>query len=80
MRVNAIAPGWTLTEKKINEGLNEKHVEKVVSTMALKKLAKPEDIANSAVMLASDKLSNHITGQVIEIAGGMEGRLVAGTK
>ena len=48
--------------------------------MALKKLAKPEDIANSAVMLASDKLSNHITGQVIEIAGGMEGRQIAGIK
>ena len=80
VRVNAIAPGWTLTEKKINEGLNEKHVERVVSTMALKKLAKPEDIANSAVMLASDSLSNHITGQVIEIAGGMEGRQITGTK
>ena len=80
VRVNAIAPGWTLTDKKINEGLNEKHVEKVVSTMALKKLAKPEDIANSAIMLASDSLSNHITGQVIEIAGGMEGRQIVGTK
>ena len=48
--------------------------------MSLKKLAKPEDVANSAIMLASDSLSGHITGQVIEIAGGMEGRLVAGTK
>ena len=51
-----------------------------VSTSPLKKLAKPEDVANSAIMLASDSLSAHITGQVIEIAGGMEGRLVAGTK
>jgi len=30
--------------------------------------------------LASDSLSGHVTGQIIEIAGGMEGRLIAGTK
>ena len=80
VRINAVAPGWTLTDKKINEGLNEKHVEKVVSTMALKKLAKPQDVANSVTMLASNNLSNHITGQIIEIAGGMEGRQITGTK
>lgn len=80
VRVNAIAPGWTLTEKKNSEKINKENVEKIVSTMALKKFAKPEDIANSAIMLASDKLSNHITGQVIEIAGGMEGRQIAGIK
>ena len=80
VRVNAVAPGWTVTQKKIDEGLNQNHVDKVVSTMALKKLATPEDVANSIVMLASDSLSGHVTGQIIEIAGGMEGRLIAGTK
>ena len=44
--------------------------------MSLKKLATPEDIANTIVSLSSDKISGHITGQVIEIAGGMEGRLI----
>jgi 3-oxoacyl-[acyl-carrier protein] reductase len=48
--------------------------------MALKKLATPEDVANSIVMLASDSISGHITGQIIEIAGGMEGRLITGIK
>ena len=48
--------------------------------MSLKKLATPEDVANSIVILSSDSLSGHITGQVIEIAGGMEGRLITGTK
>ena len=80
MRVNAIAPGWTVSQKRLEEGLDQKRVERIVSTISLKKLATPEDVANSAIMLASDSLSGHITGQVIEIAGGMEGRLVAGTK
>ena len=80
VRVNAIAPGWTVSQKRIDEGIDQKRMERITSTMPLKKLAKPEDVANSAIMLASDSLSGHITGQVIEIAGGMEGRLVAGTK
>ncbi|MDG1544813.1 MAG: SDR family NAD(P)-dependent oxidoreductase [Candidatus Poseidoniia archaeon] len=80
VRVNAIAPGWTVSQKKIDEGLDQTRVNRITSTMSLKKLAKPEDVANSAIMLASDYLSGHITGQVIEIAGGMEGRQIAGTK
>ena len=80
VRINAVAPGWTATPKKLDEGLNPNHVDKVVSTMALKKLATPEDVANAIVILASDSLSGHTTGQVVEIAGGMEGRLITGTK
>ena len=80
VRVNAVAPGWTVSEKRLEKGLDQKRVDRIVSTMSLKKLAKPEDVANSAIILASDLISGHITGQVVEIAGGMEGRLVAGTK
>jgi 3-oxoacyl-[acyl-carrier protein] reductase len=42
--------------------------------MALPQLGRPEDMANAAVFLASDRLSRHITGQTIVVAGGMEGR------
>jgi 3-oxoacyl-[acyl-carrier protein] reductase len=49
---------------------------RVTSTMALKKLGVPEDVAAQVVVLASDRLSGHVTGQVVMVAGGMEGRLV----
>ena len=76
VRVNAVAPGWTITPKKIKQGVDEKLIKKATATMSLKKLATPEDIANTVVSISSDLISGHITGQVIEVAGGMEGRLV----
>ena len=76
VRVNAVAPGWTLTQKKVANGLDEEVMERAKSTMALKKLATPNDVAMAIVALSSDEVSGHITGQVIEVAGGMEGRLV----
>ena len=36
----------------------------------------PEDVARQVVVLASDELSGHVTGQVVTVAGGMEGRVV----
>ena len=80
VRVNAVAPGWTVSEKRLEKGLDQKRVDRIISTMSLKKLATPEDVANSIIILASDSLSGHTTGQVVEIAGGMEGRLITGTR
>ncbi len=51
-------------------------VRKVTRTMALRKVAAPEDVARQVVVLASDELSGHVTGQVVTVAGGMEGRVV----
>ena len=51
-------------------------VRRVSRTMALRKVARPEDVARQVVVLASDELSGHVTGQVVVVAGGMEGRVV----
>jgi 3-oxoacyl-[acyl-carrier protein] reductase len=74
-RVNAVAPGWT--ESPMTRGLvDEAQVRKISRTMALRKVAQPEDVARQVVVLSSDELSGHVTGQVVTVAGGMEGRVV----
>jgi 3-oxoacyl-[acyl-carrier protein] reductase len=75
VRVNAVAPGWT--ESPMTRGhVSEDQVRRISRTMALRKVAQPEDVANQVVVLASPVLSGHVTGQVVTVAGGMEGRVV----
>jgi 3-oxoacyl-[acyl-carrier protein] reductase len=74
-RVNAVAPGWT--ESPMTRGLiTPETLERVTTTMPLRKVAQPEDVARVVVVLASDELSGHVSGQVVTVAGGMEGRVV----
>jgi 3-oxoacyl-[acyl-carrier protein] reductase len=74
-RVNAVAPGWT--ESPMTRGhVDPERVRRISRTMALRKVAQPDDVAAHVIVLASDVLSGHVTGQVVTIAGGMEGRTV----
>ncbi|HZO48959.1 MAG TPA: SDR family oxidoreductase [Gaiellaceae bacterium] len=74
-RVNAVAPGWT--ESPMTRGLVDADaVRRISRTMALRKVAQPEDVAAQVVVLASDAISGHVTGQLVVVAGGMEGRTV----
>ena len=74
-RVNVVAPGWT--ESPMTRGhIDPEQVRRVSRTMALRKVAQPEDVAAQVVILSSDVLSGHVTGQVVTVAGGMEGRTV----
>jgi 3-oxoacyl-[acyl-carrier protein] reductase len=73
-RVNAVCPGWTASPMTRRELDDPALVERVTRTMALRKVASPEDVARQVVALASDELSGHVTGQVVVVAGGMEGR------
>jgi 3-oxoacyl-[acyl-carrier protein] reductase len=74
-RVNVVAPGWT--ESPMTRGhVDPESVRRVSRTMALRKVASPEDVAAQVVALASDVISGHVTGEVVTVAGGMEGRTI----
>lgn len=75
-RVNCICPGWTIVPRTADRLKDASVVRRVTSTMALPKVAQPDDVANTAVFLSSDTLAGHVTGQTVIIAGGMEGRLL----
>lgn len=66
--VNAVAPGFIETD--MTEELSDKLKEEAKKALPLKRLGKPEDVANLVAFLASDE-SNYITGQVINVDGGM---------
>jgi 3-oxoacyl-[acyl-carrier protein] reductase len=76
VRVNAVAPGWTVTPQRAAAGIDPDHVHTATSTMALKKLGTPEDVAATVAMLASPLAAGHLTGEIITVAGGMEGRII----
>lgn len=75
-RVNAVCPGWTETPMVADGAADRKVMERAYTTMALRKIATPEDVASAIVFLSSDRLAGHLTGSMLPIAGGMEGRLV----
>ena len=75
-RVNAVCPGWTVSPMTRSTLAEPGLVERVTRTMPLRKVAEPEDVARQIVVLASDELSGHLTGQVVAVAGGMEGRVL----
>jgi 3-oxoacyl-[acyl-carrier protein] reductase len=75
--VNVVAPGWTVTPM-VGDLLDESFVDRATSTYPLRKVATPEDCAASILFLASDTAAGHLSGQVVTVAGGMEGRLIWG--
>jgi 3-oxoacyl-[acyl-carrier protein] reductase len=75
-RVNAVCPGWTVSPMTRSTLEDPAVLERATRTMALRKAAAPEDVARQVLVLASDELSGHVTGQVVLVAGGMEGRLL----
>jgi 3-oxoacyl-[acyl-carrier protein] reductase len=75
-RVNAVCPGWTVSPMTRSTLDDPDLIARVTRTMALRKVAEPEDVARQIVVLASDEVSGHVTGQVVMVAGGMEGRLL----
>lgn len=68
IRCNAIAPGFI--ETRMTDALNEEQRSEIIKTLAIERLGKPQDVAELALFLASDR-SSYITGEVIKVDGGM---------
>jgi len=70
IRVNAIAPGPTMTEAT-KQGVPESYLQYIIDTqMAIHRPLQPEDVTGTAVWLASDD-SSFVTGQCIPVDGGL---------
>jgi 3-oxoacyl-[acyl-carrier protein] reductase len=68
VRVNAIAPGFISSD--MTAAMNEEAKEKMLAVIPLKRAGRPEDVAGTALFLASEDAA-YITGQVIPVDGGM---------
>jgi 3-oxoacyl-[acyl-carrier protein] reductase len=68
INVNAVAPGYIETD--MTEALGDKYKEEMKKNIPLKRLGKAEDVAEVVAFLASES-SNYVTGQVIQVDGGM---------
>ena len=66
--VNAVAPGYTLTE--MVEAVPEKALEAIKEKTPVKRLGKPEEIAAACVYLSSDEAA-FVTGVVLKVDGGL---------
>jgi 3-oxoacyl-[acyl-carrier protein] reductase len=77
-RVNVVCPGWTVTPMTQGVADDRATLQRVFQTIPLRKVAHPHDIAMAVLWLASARLSGHVTGQVLTVAGGMEGRVLYG--
>lgn len=68
IRVNSVAPG--LTDTDMGSKMDENMEKDMLSHTVFKRKAKPEEVADAVIFLASD-MSTFITGQVIRVDGGM---------
>ncbi len=81
IRCNVVCPGVTIPATSDEVGGNSMwsnaesmftpdQLEKIAKSLPLRKVGRPQDIANSVVFLASHKVAGHVTGQVLSVSGG----------
>jgi 3-oxoacyl-[acyl-carrier protein] reductase len=75
-RVNVVSPGWTFTPMTKRFSADPDRVRRVLQTIPLRKVGRPHDVAMAVVYLASSHLSGHVSGQILTVSGGMEGRVL----
>lgn len=69
IRVNVVAPG--ITDTPMTHNRIEKNREKYLNRLVIKRIGTDRDIANAVLFLASD-LSSYITGEVLNVNGGLQ--------
>jgi 3-oxoacyl-[acyl-carrier protein] reductase len=74
-RVNVVCPGWTATPLRAGP-VDPDKARRILQTIPMRKIARPQDVAMAVVYLASSHLSGHVSGQVLTVSGGMEGRVL----
>jgi len=81
IRANAVCPGMTVPSKEEEVGdksmwkgavdmFTPEQLEKVAKAYPLRKIGKPQDIANAVCFIASDLVAGHVTGQILSVSGG----------
>jgi NAD(P)-dependent dehydrogenase (short-subunit alcohol dehydrogenase family) len=70
IRVNAIGPGWFLTEMTQRRFMDKEKSVQTISRIPLGRTGNPEELGGVAVFLASDA-SSYVTGQTIVVDGGL---------
>jgi NAD(P)-dependent dehydrogenase (short-subunit alcohol dehydrogenase family) len=80
IRCNAVCPGITIpADDEIGQSsmwvnkdtmFTPEQLERVAKAMPLKKIGRPQDVANAVVFLSSAQRAGHITGQVLSVSGG----------
>lgn len=67
--INAVAPGWVDTDMAVIPLSNKEERESILSLIPLRRVARPEEIADSVLFLASD-MASFITGEILNVNGG----------
>ena len=73
-RINMVEPGWTVTPMATDSLEQPGVIERVCTTMPLRQLARASDIAAAVLFLSAPALARHVSGEILTVAGGMEGR------
>jgi 3-oxoacyl-[acyl-carrier protein] reductase len=69
IRTNCVAPGWVATDMTLRTLEDPIEAEKVLSTIPLRRVAEPEEIANAIVFIASP-LASFVNGEILNVNGG----------
>ena len=71
IKVNSIIVGYIETENSLLHYGSKKEIKKVAKTIALKRMGRPQDVANACVFFVSN-LAEWVTGAALEVHGGGE--------